>query len=200
MHPPEELIRKYDFLDDLPVEEEFRTLEVYLFPDTYTFTYDMTPEDIVEMFLMTFSARVDEQMREEIRAQGKTLHEVVTLASIVEGEVRTQEDRRLVADLFWRRLENDMLLQSDVTVAYALGTNKIQHSVEETQTDSPYNTYVYKGLPPGPVSNPSLDAMQAVMYPLENPFVFFLSNPQTGQTVFAQTYEEHLKNQDENGL
>jgi UPF0755 protein len=93
-----------------------------------------------------------------------------------------------------------MRLESDATVAYVLGTNKIKHSLDDVRTDSPYNTYLYGGLPPGPVKNPSLDAIEATVYPLENDYVFFLHNPQTGEIFFSQTYEEHVRLKDLNGL
>ncbi len=127
-------------------------------------------------------------------------YDALVLASIVEGEVRTDADRRMVADLFLRRIASGMPLQSDATVRYALGETKVKHSLADLAVDSPYNSYTNKGLPPGPVSNPGLSSIRAAFDPLPNPYVYFLNNPETGQTVFAETFEEHVANKAKNGL
>lgn len=133
-------------------------------------------------------------MLTEIAAQKKALHEIIIMASITEGEVQTDDDRKIVAGLFWNRLSIGMALGSDATLEYALGTNDKQHTIAQTKINSPYNTYLYKGLPPGPVSNPGISAINAAIYPTDSPYNYFLSDPKTGQTIFSKTFDEHVAN------
>ncbi|KKQ14969.1 MAG: hypothetical protein US25_C0015G0002 [Candidatus Moranbacteria bacterium GW2011_GWE1_36_7] len=137
---------------------------------------------------------------DEISKQKKTLYDVITMASIIEGEVQTDEDRKIVSGLFWNRLKIGQAFGSDATLEYVLGGNKRQHSLAETKTDSPYNTYLYKGLPPGPVSNPGISAIRAAIYPIETEYNYFLSDPKTGKTIFSKTFEEHVVNKGKYGL
>lgn len=188
---------EYPFLADLP---ESASLEGYLFPDTYSFFKNATAEDIVTKMLADFGSRFPADQVERARAERGSLFEVLTMASIVENEVTSTEDRKQVADLFWRRLGVGQALQSDATVKYVLGENKVQHSYEETRTDSPYNTYVNTGLPPGPIGNPGLDAIYAALYPTPNNYWYFLSDPGTGETVFATTFDQHVANKSKHGL
>jgi UPF0755 protein len=118
------------------------------------------------------------------------------MASILEKEVKDEADMKLVADIFWRRLENGQRLESCATLAYALGQNKPQYSYEETRLASPYNTYINDGLPPGPICNPSLKAIRSAIYPTANDYNFFLNRPDNGQTIFSRTFEEHKLNKD----
>ncbi|MEI7621262.1 MAG: endolytic transglycosylase MltG [Candidatus Moraniibacteriota bacterium] len=195
--PTKELIEKYEFLQALP---KGASLEGFLFPDTYYFAKDATAEEIIVKILKNFETKVFTLIKQDLISQEKSVFEIVTMASVVEGEVRNDSDRKIVAGLFWNRLKIGMPLQSDATLEYALGTNKFQHSIEETKLDSPYNTYRNKGLPPGPVSNPSLNSIVATLKPQATDFVYFLSDPKTGMTVFAKTYPEHLANKTKYGL
>lgn len=195
-NPSEELRARYDFLAHVTEES---TLEGYLFPDTYYFLPEASGEDVVTRLLGTFDVKT-RTLREEALAQGKDFADIVTMASIVEGEVQTSEDRRLVAGVFWARLDIDMPLQSDATLAYVLENRKIQHNATDLQFDSPYNTYKYKGFPPGPVGNPSLDALLASMRPTDSDYLYFLSDPATGQTYFAVDFEGHKRNKAKVGL
>lgn len=188
---------RFPFLREMPAKV---SLEGYLFPDTYIFPEQSTGELIVGELLENFGKRVTPAMIEAARAKELTLHQLMTLASIVEAEVRTPEDRRMVADLFLRRLKIGLALQSDATLRYILGENKIKYSLGETQVISPYNTYRNGGLPPGPIGNPSLEAIEAVLDPIPNDFLFFLNNAETGATVFSRTFEEHVINKEKNGL
>ena len=115
------------------------------------------------------------------------------MASILEDELRTDRDRAKAADLFWRRLDIGMALQSDATVNYVTGKGRAQPSIEDTKVDSPYNTYKYPGLPPGPIGNPGVSAIRAAVSPEPNTFLYYLSAPD-GTTYFAETYEQHLAN------
>ncbi|MEP7162648.1 MAG: endolytic transglycosylase MltG [Candidatus Moraniibacteriota bacterium] len=187
----------YAFLAGLPAGQ---SLEGYLFPDTYIFPEQATGELIVNELLKNFGEKITSDMLTQAKAKGLTLHQWVTLASIVEAEVRTKEERRQVADLFLRRLEIGQALQSDATLRFILKDKKFKYSVEETQTASPYNTYQNPGLPPGPIGNPGLEALQSVIDPMPNEYFYFLNNPETGVTVFAKTFEEHVRNKAQNGL
>lgn len=195
--PSKELKEKYSFLGEI---SQGKSLEGYLFPDTYYFAKDASAEDIVEKMLKNFDAKISDSMLDVISKQKKSLYEIVTMASIVEGEVKTEEDRKLVAGLFWNRLQIGQAFGSDATLEYVLGGNKRQHSIAETKFDSPYNTYLYKGLPPGPVSNPGLSSLEAAIYPEDSQYNYFLSDPKTGKTIFSKTFQEHIANKAKYGL
>jgi len=196
-NPTKELRDKYKFLSDLP---KGKSLEGYLFPDTYYFAKDASAQDIVEKMLKNFDAKISEVMSADMATQKKSLFDVITMASIVEGEVKTDGDRKIVAGIFYNRLEAGMSLGSDATLEYALGTNKFQHSLAETKTDSLYNTYLYKGLPPGPVSNPGINSIIAAINPADTQYVYFLTDPRTGNTAFAKNFEQHITNKAKYGL
>ncbi|MDD5397209.1 MAG: endolytic transglycosylase MltG [Candidatus Moranbacteria bacterium] len=195
--PSQQLKDRYKFLAEIPAG---KSLEGYLFPDTYYFAKDATAQDVIEKMLKNFSLKMDDALLTEISKQKKTLYEILTMASIVEGEVKTDEDRKIVAGLFWNRISAGMALGSDATLEYVLGTNDKQHSIAQTKIDSPYNTYLYKGLPPGPVSNPGLSAITAAIYPTNTQYNYFLSDPKTGKTIFAKTFAEHVANKAKYGL
>lgn len=196
-NPKPEWRAKFWFLKDLP---QNASLEGFLFPDTYTFTFETSADAIVVKMLSDFENRFTEVQKAAMEKQGKNIFDVVTLASIVENEVRNDADRKLVADLFLRRISTDMPLQSDATVKYVRGESKVQHSFEETRVDSPYNTYINKGLPPGPISNPGLESLKAVISPTPNPYFYFLNDTTTGETIFSTTFEEHVINKTKHGL
>jgi len=179
---------EYDFLRDKPRNLD---LEGYLFPDTYRVYRDAPLADIVRKLLNNFGAKLTPDLRAEITRQGRTIHEVVTLASIVEKEVATDTDRQMVADIFYKRISAGMGLQSDATVNYVTGLNQTQPTAKELEVDNPYNTYKYRGLPPGPICNPSLAAIKAVIYPTGNPYMYFLTTPQ-GEVIYSRTHDEHV--------
>lgn len=183
--------KDFSFLEDKP---EDANLEGYLFPDTYRFFEDDNEKDIVVKMLRNFDQKLSQEMREEIENQGKTIYEIVTMASIIQKEVRSEEDMKMVSGLFWNRIENGQALESCATLAYILGINKAIYSRDDTRVNSPYNTYMNRDLPPGPIANPGLSAIEAAIYPIENEYNYFLSRPDTGETVFSKTYEEHLSN------
>jgi len=178
---------EFDFLEDKP---ERNNLEGYLFPDTYWIKQMASPEEVIRTLLGNFGKKLTAEMREEIRSQDKTIFEIITMASLIEKEVATDEDRKIVSGIFWKRLKNHYPLQSCATVAYALGVDKWRYSVNDTQIESPYNTYKYIGLPAGPISNPGLSAIKAAIYPQESDYNYFLSKPD-GETVFTRTLREH---------
>lgn len=180
----------YWFLGDKP---KTATLEGFLFPDTYRFFKKATPAHVLKKFLDNFELKVPKEILDKIIADGHAIYEGITLASIVDKEVKTDADRKLAAGIFWKRLKMGMALQSDATVNYVTGKQALQPTNEDISADSLYNTYKYKGLPPGPIGNPSLSAIRAVAYPEASNYLYFLTKPD-GTTVFSQTYEEHLAN------
>lgn len=198
-NPKPEWREKFSFLKTLPPKA---TLEGFLFPDTYVFPSNASAETIIETMLGNFDAKVSqsEEVNQALIDQKKTFFDIVILASIVENEVRTKNDRRMVSDIFWRRLSIGQPLQSDATLQYVLGENVLQHSFEETRVNSPYNTYVNKGLPPGPIGNPGLESLLAAVYPTSNPYYYFLNDANTKETVFSTTFEEHVANKAKHGL
>lgn len=182
----------YDFLRDKPATA---SLEGYLFPDTYRFFKRASAAHVVKKFLDTFEAKVAATVLSDIRASGHTVFEAVTMASIVDREVRTDTDRRIAAGIFWKRIQIGMALQSDATVNYVTGKQALQPTNVDLSTSSPYNTYQNRGLPPGPIGNPSLSAIRAVANPQASPYLYFLHKPD-GATVFSKTFEEHVANKE----
>jgi len=182
--------KTYTFLADKSVNAN---LEGFLFPDTYRIFKDTISAQIIEKMLDNFDAKLNLELQEAIKAQNHTIFEVVTMASIIEKEVRKDNDRKIAAGIFWKRLENGMALQSDATVNYVTGKQALQPTSEDISVDSLYNTYKYKGLTPGPICNPSLSAIKAAIYPEESDYLYFLTKPD-GSTVFSKTYQEHLEN------
>lgn len=192
----------YDFLSDRPADAP-ASVEGYLFPETYRIPVDYDAAQVLDLLLFTFGERFTAEMRQAAADSGMTVHQVVTLASIVEREAVVAEERPIIASVYLNRLEQGMYLQSDPTVQYALGYQedagqwwKIPMSLEEdVQVDSPYNTYMYPDLPPGPICSPGLSSIQGVLEPAETPYLFFFSKFD-GSHAFAETYEEHLRNQE----
>ncbi len=175
-------------------------LEGYLFPDTYRFFPDATAADVVTRMVETMSAKLGEAIssvadENDVWKAGTltTPHEVLTLASVLEREVRSPDDMRDVADIFLSRLVMGMPLQADSTIAYYLGKTSAEMTVEDLRTDEPFNTYTRAGLPPGPISNPGLNAIDAVLHPTENPYLYFLTTSD-GTVIYASTFEEHVAN------
>jgi len=190
--------KRYAFLTDPAINN----LEGYLFPDTYFFKKDLTSEQIISKMLDDFSTRVSDEIMTGAKRQGKTLREVIIMASIVEKEVASTSDMRTVSGIFWNRITDDMPLQSDAPLSYILGDNKDQHSIEETKIDSPYNTYKVKGLPPGPISNPGLNAIQAAVNPEKTDYTFFFTIGKGAEkkTIYSKTFEEHVSNRTKYGI
>lgn len=182
---------KSDFLNDAPKQAN---LEGYLFPDTYRIFKETTAEQIISKMLNNFDKKLTLEMRAEIKRQKKTVYEIVTMASVIEKEVRSIDDMKIVSGIFWDRIKNLQALESCATLAYILGVNKAQYSIADTKVDSLYNTYKYRGLPPGPIANPGLNAIKAAIYPEFTGYNYFLSDPATGKTIYSKTLEEHNLN------
>ncbi|MCB9802772.1 endolytic transglycosylase MltG [Candidatus Nomurabacteria bacterium] len=181
---------EFTFLKDAPASA---SLEGYLYPDTYFVDTNTTVEDLIKKVLNNFDRKLTKDLTTEIARQNKTIFEVVTLASIIEREVPQGEDKKKIADVFLKRLEAGIGLQSDATVNFVTGKGLAQPTLVDLQVDSPYNTYKYRGLPPGPISNPSISSIEAVIYPIENDYYYFLTTKE-GEVIYSKTYEEHLRN------
>ena len=188
--------KNYDdwkFLKGIPTKKRIDGLEGYLFPDTYYFEKDTDPDFIISTMLNRFEEKVyTEKLRKKAKAMGLSVDETVILASMAESEAVTKEDRRTVSGVFLNRLESGDKLQSCVTVEYAKRMKKTILSLEDTKYDSPYNTYMYAGLPYGPICCPGMESINAVLYDDDNDYYYFQSD-QDGRLHFAKTYQEHVK-------
>jgi UPF0755 protein len=178
---------RWSFLSGL---KEANSLEGFLFPDTYRIYRDATAADIIQKMLDNFDQKLTPAMREDIKNSKRTILDTITMASILEKEVALKNERAMVADIFYRRLLVGMPLQADSTINYITNGNSPSVSHDDTKIDSLYNTYKYRGLSPGPISNPGLDAIDAAIHPVKNNYWFFLTTPD-GQTIFSKTLEEH---------
>lgn len=194
---PPDFSNEFSFLKDKP---SYYSLEGFLFPDTYRVYEDASTTDIVYKMLSNFDKKLTPQMRADIAAQGKTIYEIVIMASLIEKEApidysdSENKDARMVSDIFWGRLKSGQALQSDATLTYLLADNNASHSGADLEIDSPYNTYKYKGLPPTPICNPGAKALEAAIYPIKTDYNYFLTSRDGKNIYYAKTYEEHLNN------
>jgi UPF0755 protein len=182
------ILNQFDFLKSKP---NSASLEGYIFPDTYYVQSGSTIEDVVTKILQNFGNKLTTQMQNDIQSQGKSIYQIITMASIIEKEVKSLNDKKIVSGVLWKRLSIGQPLQADATVLYALQMQSADKVYKKyTEVDSPYNTYKYKGLPFGPISNPGLDSIIAAIYPTQTSYWYYLSKPD-GTTVFSKTLEEH---------
>jgi UPF0755 protein len=170
-NPPAELVNQFSFLSDKP---KTLGLEGYLFPDTYEIKVGENAKAIVQRLLENFDAKLTSELKTEIQKQEKTIFEIITMASILEKEVKTRKDKELVADILWKRLKIGMPLQVDASAKYG----------------PLYDTYKFSGLPPGPIANPGLESILAAIYPEKSDYWYYLSGSD-GKTYFSKTLEEH---------
>ncbi len=178
----------YSFLEEKPKETG---LEGYLFPDTYFIPYGADVESVIELMLANFDNKLNDDLKSEIKKQQKSFFDIITIASLIEKEVREYEDKRLVSGIIRKRLKIGMPLQIDATISYITGRRTTAISIAETQIDSPYNTYKHRGLPIGPICNPGIESIKAALYPKESDYLFYLSKPD-GETVFSRNHQEHV--------
>jgi UPF0755 protein len=179
------------------------TLEGYLFPGSYTVARGTSLQDLLPQILMNFETQVSSEMRSGFSTQGLDLCQAVILASIIQREAILEEEMPIIASVFYNRLNSGAELASDPTVQYALGYNQNQGtwwtnplSTQDLQYDSPFNTYLYPGLPPAPISNPGLSALRAVAFPAQTPYYYFRAACDgSGRHLFSETYSEHLANE-----
>ncbi len=184
----------YYFLEGVPPGE--KRLEGYLFPDTYQVRRGATEKEIVDMMLARFAREMEELGYPALAAaRGLTLHEAVTIASLVEREARKDEERPLIAGVIYNRLAMSMPLQVDATVQYALGTTKPVLYYRDLEVASPYNTYLISGLPPGPIAMPGRSSLLAAVHPASTSYLYYVAKPD-GSHAFAETLEEHNVNKE----
>ncbi len=191
--PPEE----FAALHQLP---DTATLEGFLLPGEYKVPRDISAKEFVSVILKNFDAQIDDNLLQGFENQGLNLFQAVTLASIVQREAIHEEEMPLIASVFINRLNAGLKLDSDPTVQFALGYNRTQKtwwtnplSLTDLKINSPYNTYLYAGLPPGPIANPSLSALRAVAFPAQTPYYYFRAACDgSGKHEFSETFQEHL--------
>lgn len=200
-----------DFLQavrSVPVEYSIRTrvpresLEGFLFPDAYELPRDIDLESFLTVLFGNFENQLTTELRSGYNHQGLSLYKAVILASVVEREAMLEDEMPLIASVFYNRLAVGGKLESDPTVQYALGYNQDQGtwwtnplSQEDLMIDSPFNTYLYPGLPPVPIANPGLPALRAVAFPAQTPYYYFRAAcDASGRHTFAETFEEHVGN------
>jgi UPF0755 protein len=170
------------------------TVEGFLFPKTYEFVTDVTEEQVIERLLEQFGDEAGTLDWTRAEQLGLDPYEVVIVASLIEREARVDNERPKVASVIYNRLDQEMLLQIDATVEYALPEHKSRLTYEDYEYPSPYNTYLNPGLPPGPIASPSLASLRAALQPADTDFLFYLVvDPGTGRHEFAETYQEFLK-------
>jgi UPF0755 protein len=199
----------YDFVKSIKDvnNREFK-LEGYLFPDTYEFAMNADEKTIVNVMLANFNNKITKGMYTRAKELGMTMDQIITLASIIEREVSNTHDRRVVSEVFYRRLKdknpNLRKLESCATLQYIfLNTEGKVHKVityDDKNIDNPYNTYLHAGLPPGPICSPGIDAINAALYPDEDTDYMFFLSAGDGTTKFSKTYAEHQKAMKEYGL
>lgn len=162
-----------------------------ILPDTYQFYWTASPEEVIRRVHRTFTERVADRFASRLDSLGWTVDQATTMASIIEWEVRHVDEMAKVSGLYWNRLRRNMPLQADPTVNYAVGERRrLFHS--DYRFNHPYNTYRFRGLPPGPLNNPRLTAIEAALYPESHPYLFMVATAE-GYHTFTRTYEEHLR-------
>ncbi|MDI3269528.1 MAG: endolytic transglycosylase MltG [Bacillota bacterium] len=189
----DEALRDTHWLKEPPPPDVKEPLEGYLFPETYRFPYGTPVEEAVGKMVQETYRRFTPEREARAKELGLSLHEVLTLASIIEKEARFPQDQPKISAVFHNRLKLNMKLQADPTVAYALGKPGDQLTTKDLQAEVPYNTYVYGGLPPGPIASPGDGAIEAALYPEDSQNLYFVSAPD-GTTYYAKDYAAHLRN------
>lgn len=168
--------------------------EGYLAPDTYRVFDDATLEDVIKKLANQQNKLFTDKMYADIKAQDKTVHEILTMASLIEREVRSASDKAKVSDIFWRRYKNNWPLQADSTVHYAVNKKgDVFTTKEDRESTNLWNTYQYAGMPPGPISAPAIDSIKAAIYPEENNYWYFLTSSD-GEVHYAEDLEGHNRN------
>jgi UPF0755 protein len=187
-----EIVEKESFLKLVKYGE--KSWEGYLFPDTYEVPKKYGAENMFKLMLSNFEqVAVDNKLINKAEQTGFTMDEIITLASIIEKEAKFAEEKRQISSVFHNRLKIGMKLQSCATIQYILGKPKENLEESDLEIESPYNTYLYKGLPPGPICNPGIDSIIAALEPANEDYLFFVLGD-NGRHIFSKTYEEHLKN------
>lgn len=204
---PEVFQEHFKFLSNLPEEQgdiKYK-LEGFLFPETYEIYRGADEETIIRVMLTQFDKEMDKikstltstdpDWEEKLEKRGLSLYDLITLASIIEREAVQSDERKTISGIFHNRLEDDWLIQSCATVQFVLGKQKDRILFEDLEVESPYNTYINPGLPPGPIASPGRDSILAALEPEKHEYYFFVTKKDgSGAHHFSKTYEEHLKN------
>ncbi len=180
----------YDFLDREKMENLIHPLEGYLFPDTYFVDpINFYSENLIQLMLQNFENKLADELSKEHQ---RDFNDIIIMASIVEKEVRTSDDIPIVADILWKRLDNNWLLGADATLLYLADDRNLDYY--DLQENTPYNTRINPGLPPGPICNPGLKHIMATISPEESDYWYYLTTLDTGEVIYAQTNDQHNQN------
>ncbi len=177
------------FLDSLGLEP--RDVIGRFYPNTYSVYWTTSPEAFFRRVINEFRKSVIDDEKARIEELDRTVDEIVTLASIIEWEAKNKAEKPRISGLYWNRLDRGMRLQADPTVNFAVGERR-RLLYEDYQIDHPYNTYLYRGLPPGPITNPSLSSIKAALYPEDHQYLYMVATPDGGHS-FSETFEEHKR-------
>jgi len=206
-HLEEKIKDKFSFSDSITekiieeIQDDFfilrdapgtATLEGYIYPETYYFDESSQLEDVLNKTLHNWTAKLTPELIQKMNDSKMNFHELITLASLVEKEVHEYKEKQIVAGIFKKRLSVGMPLQIDATVNYVTGKSLPQVTYSDIKVKSPYNTYLKKGLPPGPICNPTLESLKAVLNSKSSDYWFYLSTPR-GETIFSATFQQHLE-------
>lgn len=185
------LIKQYDILDKSILDENIKyPLEGYLYPATYPVSEEENLPDLTKEILDVSEKEYGKYL-DKSNPQNLSFHDSLTLASIVERETMQDSDKYKVSEVFYNRMNQGMPLQSDITVLYAMDSNKENVTYDDTEYDSPYNTYAHKELPPGPIASPSETSLDAVYNPDNNDYLYFFAKQDTGEIIYSETLDEH---------
>lgn len=188
-------IANYKFSENIPSvlldKPKSASLEGYLFPDTYRFFKDAALSDVLSKMIANLDAKLTPDLRAAMVSSGHSVYEILTMASLIEKEVKSDADREIVSGILWKRLKAGVPLQVDATLVYITGRKEIFDA--DKKINSPYNTYYYRGLPKGPIANSGFLAIRAAIFPKTNPYWYYLSD-KDGKTIFSKTLEEHNRN------
>ena len=181
----------YAFLKGLP--KGIHRLEGYLFPNTYFIDIETSPHAVIDLFLQQFAKELTPEVQTQLVTMKLSISQWVTLGSLIEKEAAKESDRQLIASVLMNRLKINQPLQVDATIQFLLGTPKPKLYNKDLQISSPYNTYLHRGLPPGPIANPGNASLQAALNPAKTDFLYYVAK-EDGYHAFAKTYKEHLEN------
>ena len=184
------LFNNQSFIEEFDIQAS--SLEGYLFPDTYYFFKDTSSREVLNIMISEFWKNFNKKLIERTNELGFTVHEVVTLASIIEGEALLDEERVIISSVYHNRLNKRMKLQADPTIQYIIPGNPKALSNRDLKRVSPYNTYLNYGLPPGPINNPGLESIKAALYPSDTEYLYFVAQGD-GSHVFTTNQKDHLK-------
>lgn len=188
-------LMNYKFSKDVPPilsdKPKSVSLEGYLFPDTYRFFKDATLSDVISKMIDNLSNKLTPDLKTAIKNSSYSTYEILTMAYLIEKEIPKDSDRSIVAGILWKRLKAGVPLQVDATLVYITGHNELYEA--DRKINSPYNTYLYRGLPKGPIANPGLSTIKAAIFPETSPYWYYLST-KDNTTIFSKTLEEHLRN------